>query len=130
MKIYHWIYIILVLAISALYLVMLALGITDNTSNSLLPLIVSTILVGATYGKVTNRALLFRWFWVSFFWLMSLTTLFLFGLGIYLLWQLGITASVQVTVILLGISVIAPGLITLFQYSFRSSQIWQSHLEI
>lgn len=129
MRIYHWIYIILVLTISALYLVMLAFGITGSNSNSLLPLIVSTILVGATYGKVTSRALLFRRFWVGFFWLMSLTTLYLFGLGIYLLWQLGISASVQVTVILLGISVIAPGLITLFQYSFRSSQIWQSHLE-
>lgn len=124
MKIYHWVYIVLILSISILQMVTTLFTTADDVVSQFLPLLVATILTAATFGKMTQQGLLWRWFWLVAFWLLLAGEISLLALTAYLVWQIGISAAIQVTLLLLSIAMAVPGLIALYQYVYRSKNIW------
>lgn len=129
MRVYHWIYILLVTAVGAVFMVSDPIGGLMEDIHQLIPVLVVTVIVAGTIGNVTQQPILFRWFWLFSFWLLFIGAIGLFGFNGYLLWHLGISASIRVTFLLFTVSVVIPGLLALYQYIYRSPRVWQQHSE-
>lgn len=125
MKVYHWVYIVLVMVISAVHVMTTLLEASTGLVSQFLPVLIATVLICGIVGKATHQPLLFRWFWLVSFWLILIGTVMLFGFNGYLLWQQGISASIKVTLLLFTIAAIVPGLLALYQYAYLSPDIWQ-----
>ena len=125
MKIYHWVYIVLIVSTSLLQLVDKLFITEGGVATQLLPFLVATILTGATMGKMNQQALLYRWFWFVSFWLLIFGEISLLSFSVYLFWQQGVAASLHITIYLMVMTMAVPGLIALYQYVYLSKAVWQ-----
>lgn len=125
MKIYHWLYIVLILFIGIAQTVNKLMTDTGGVMSQYMPLLVATLLSGATYGLSKQQALLSRLLWLVSFWLLTFSAIGLLVLVFYLAWYLGIDAALQISLLLMAIALMVPGLLALYQYVYYAKAIWQ-----
>lgn len=125
MRIYHWFYISLLLALPVGRLIQKVTVDSGGFASRYLPIIIAMLLISAYVGCVLKKPILNRYFWRSFFYFFSLISLGALCFALYLIISFGSSVIIKVALIMLGLVIIFPALLSMNQYSHISNTVWR-----
>ncbi|MDO6447267.1 hypothetical protein Q4493_15970 [Colwellia sp. 1_MG-2023] len=125
MRIYHWFYVSLLLAVTLGRLIQKVTMDTGGFASRYLPIIIAMLLITAYVGCVLNKPILNRYFWRGVFYFFSIVSLGALSFSFYLIISFGNTVIIKVAFIMLGLVIVFPALLSMNKYSHLSNTVWR-----
>lgn len=120
----YWAYLGLLLFLSVTRLMQKVIAGAGGFSSRYIPLIITIIIVVGVVGYIFQKPIFKRWFWVTYFWLISVTIAALALFSFYVTAVSGINSKLGLVMLSVAI-LLLPALSVLYKYAFKSQVLWQ-----
>lgn len=122
----EWLYFALLLCVAFTQLVSKVLTETGGFTSRYSAFFAIGLLFAAHVGNRYNKALLYRWCWLSIFWILSVTDAVAILFAAYLLIVNGTEALLNAGVLCAVAVLLIPGLWQLYRYVWVNASIWKT----
>lgn len=123
-----WLYLGLLLFLAVVRLMQKIIVDTGGFASRYFPLIITIIIVVGVIGYTLQKPILKRWFWMTYFWLISFTTAAIAFFSFYVIVVYGAKSKLGLGMLSVAL-ILLPALSLLYKYAFKSQVLWQKSVK-